>query len=384
VSINVTTTFSGCWYLNVYRPDGSLLTGGNNCGSSSFIDPLTLPAGTYTVLINPSGAGTGTATVRLYDVTDTTDTAVLGGPAVSVSVGTPGQVARLAFEGTAGQRVSVNSTSNFTGCWNLGLYKPDGSQLTNVFYCGSSIFVEPQLLPATGTYTVRVDPSGTGTGTANVRLYEVVDLTGTAEVGGPSVTNTIATPGQVARLTFAGTAGQRVSVNSVSNFNGSGCWNLGVYKPDGSQLSNTFNCGSTFVEPQALPVSGTYTLVIDPSGAITGTATVRLYDVVDLTGTLVINDPAVGLTTNAPGQNARLTFAGTAGQQVTVRVTGSTYSCVRVTLLKPDNTSVTNVFSCGSSFNLSTQTLPTTGTYAVTVDPNSASIGSISVRVTSP
>jgi len=85
-----------------------------------------------------------------------------------------------------------------------------------------------------------------------------------------------------------------------------------------------------------------------------------------------------------PGQNASYTFSGTTGQQATVRVTGSTISCVTVTLLKPDGTSMTSTFSCSSTINLATQTLPVTGTYTVTVNPNSSSIGSLNLSVTNP
>lgn len=383
VSVNSTSNFSGCWNLGIYKPDGTQLTNTFNCSSGIFLEPQALPAtGNYTLLINPSGAVTGAASVTLYDVVDVSGALAVGGSPVSVTTSTPGQVARLAFDGSAGQRVSVNSSSNFSGCWNLGIYKPDGTQLTNTFNCGSSIFLEPQALPTTGTYTLLVDPSGVMTGTATFRLYDVVDVTGTAAVDGPSVTTSISTPGQNARLTFGGTAGQRLSVNSTSTFGG--CWNLKISKPDGTQLSNTFSCGSTFVEPQALPVSGTYTLLLDPSGAATGQATVNLYNVVDVTGSLTVGGSTLTVTTNAPGQNAVLTFGGTAGQQVTVRATGGTFSCVRVTLVKPDGTSMTNTFSCGSAFNLATQTLPATGTYTITVDPNAASTGSIGIRVTSP
>ena len=77
-------------------------------------------------------------------------------------------------------------------------------------------------------------------------------------------------------------------------------------------------------------------------------------------------------------------MSGTSGQQATVRVTGSTFSCVTVTLLKPDGTSLTSTFTCGSNFNLATQTLAVTGTYTITVDPNSSSTGSLSLSVTNP
>jgi hypothetical protein len=37
-----------------------------------------------------------------------------------------------------------------------------------------------------------------------------------------------------------------------------------------------------------------------------------------------------------------------------------------------------------SSFNLSTQTLPSTGTYTILIDPDTTNTGSITVNVTTP
>src|SRR5207249_3763051 len=126
-----------------------------------------------------------------------------------------------------------------------------------------------------------------------------------------------------------------------------------ILKPDGNELSGVNLCdtSSAFLEPQTLPVSGTYTLVLDPYGAYTGQATLTLYNVVDVSGTITLNGPAVNVTITTPGQNAKLTFSGTAGQQVTVRVTSNTLGSVTVALLKPDNTSLTSTTSSSASFN---------------------------------
>lgn len=387
ISVNSTSgTFTSCWTVAILKPDGTQLTSVFSCGNGSFIEPQALPAtGTYTLLVDPSGAGTGQVTVSLFEANDVTGTITLNGPAVPVSLPTPGQNARLTFDGTAGQRVSINSISaTFTSCWNVALLKPDGSQLANVFSCGNSSFMEAQTLPTTGTYTVFVDPSGGGTGNVTVSAYDVVDVNGSITIDGAAVQSTIGTPGQTGRYAFSGTAGQRVSVNSISS-TFTGCWTIAILKPDGSQLSSVFSCGSSsFLEPQTLPTTGTYTLLVDPSGAATGQVNVNLYGVVDGTGSLTLGGPAVNVSITTPGQNAALTFSGTTGQQATVRVTTNTMSCVRVTLLKPDGTAMTNTFSCGSAFNLATQALTVTGTYTITVDPSGANTGSLNLSVTNP
>jgi hypothetical protein len=104
----------------------------------------------------------------------------------------------------------------------------------------------------------------------------------------------------------------------------------------------------------------------------------------DTTGTLTIGGAAVNVTLTTPGQNGSLTFTGTSGQQATVHVTSNTMSTVRVTLLRPDGTSMTSAFTSAASFNLATQSLTTTGTYTIKIDPDSSNTGSMSVSVTNP
>jgi hypothetical protein len=384
ISLNGSSTFTTCWNLGIFKPDGTQLTNTFSCGSNIFIEPVGLPdSGSYTVVLDPSGAGTGGGTATLWEVADTSGSITIGGPAVNVTLGTPGQVGRLSFTGTAGQRVSLNGTSTFTTCWNLGIFKSDGTQLANTFSCGSNIFIEPVVLPESGSYMVVFDPSGAGTGGGTATLYESNDVTGTIVVDGPSGTVQLPTPGQNGRLTFDGTVGQRISVNTSSSL--TSCWTVAILKPDGSQLAGTFTCGSApFIEPQTLPVTGTYTLLIDPSGAGTGQATATLYNVVDVTGSITLGGAAVNVNLTVPGQKASYTMSGPSAQQATVRVVGSTFSCVTVTFLKPDGTTLTSTFTCGSTFNLATQTLPVTGTYTITVDPNGASTGSLSLSVTNP
>lgn len=88
---------------------------------------------------------------------------------------------------------------------------------------------------------------------------------------------------------------------------------------------------------------------------------------------------ALSQATTVPGQNAKPTFSGTADQQISVALTNNTMAAVTVSLLKPDGTSLTSSTSSASSFTLSTQTLPTTGTYTVKIDPSGTNTGSISV-----
>jgi len=104
----------------------------------------------------------------------------------------------------------------------------------------------------------------------------------------------------------------------------------------------------------------------------------------DTTGTVTIGGSAVGVTLATPGQNGSLTFTGTSGQQATVHVTSNTMSTVQVTLFKPDGTQMTSAFTSATSFNLATQSLTTTGTYTIKINPDSSNTGSLNISVTNP
>ena len=91
---------------------------------------------------------------------------------------------------------------------------------------------------------------------------------------------------------------------------------------------------------------------------------------------------AVAVTLSTPGQNGTLTFSGTASQQVTVRLTSNLFGWVTVRLLKPDGSTLASQLGFGN-INLA-QTLPSTGTYTIVIDPSAAAVGSVNVAVTSP
>lgn len=398
VSVKMT---SGSWTggspsaADVYirKPDGTTLAN-QFTQTTAFLDTQTLPAtGTYTLITDPSGATTGGVTLTLYDVgADISGSITAGGSSVTVSPSIPGLNAVHTFSGTSGQRVSLKITS---GSWsggspsaaNVYIKKPDGATLATVFTQTTS-FIDVQTLPTTGTYTVLTDPSGASTGTLTLNLYDVpADASGSMTLGtGSSSANTV--PGQNSLLTFSGTASQRISlVISGGSLSGGVSGNSAtIYfkKPDGSTLTSVFVLTSGFIDAQTLPSTGTYTFLTDPSNSATGSFTLTGHDVTDSSGTVTINGGATTFSSSTPGQNGDYTFSGTASQQVTVSVASNTASCVTVTLKKPDGSTLTSTFSCGSSFSLSQQTLPTTGTYTIRVDPNNANTGSLNLSVTSP
>jgi hypothetical protein len=322
---------------------------------------------------------------------------VQNGPTVTVDLMTPpGRDAKLTFDGIAGEFVTVQGslTTGSLGCnWGLTILKADGTALPSpngTYSWGCSYkFLQPIQLPATGTYTVKIDQySASGVGIVDVNLYSFVHLTGTIAINGPAVTPNIIRPGQEAHYTFTGTQGQRVSAFITVNGNYNCGSFLAIQKPDGTPLISvpyeTYACSVQLLGPVALPSTGQYTLVVDPTIWGTGTSTVTLYEVVDQTGTITLNGPAVPATIATPGQIAAFAFTGTAGQRVSMlgQVTSGSYGCGNfLQLLKPDDTLLwaSSGGSCGSIF-VEPAILPVPGTYKVVVNPSLNQTGTSSIN----
>lgn len=385
VSLGVTSVTIPSSTVQIRKPDGTnvvLLSVGT---SGAFFDKQTLPVtGTYSIFVNPAYQYTGSMTLTLYDATDITGTITPGGPAVTPTITSPGQNAQYTWSGTAGQLISLRATNNTMSTF-VSVKKPDGTTLLSAgVTSGNALYFDRTSLPSTGTYTVLVDPSSTMTGSMTLTLYDVVDVTGPITPGGASVNAVLTTPGQNAEYTFAGNAGQNISL-SMSGITIS-LSVVAIKKPDGTTLTQTggISTSSAFIDRTSLPISGTYTIQINPSTYYVGNMTLTLHDLVDVGASLAINDPAAPVSITLPGQLANLTFSGTASQQVTVRITGNTTGVITVKLLKPDGTQLTSATASSSNFNLAQQTLPTTGTYSVVVDPATTNTGSVNVQVTSP
>ena len=99
-----------------------------------------------------------------------------------------------------------------------------------------------------------------------------IGAAGTFVIGDPAQTVAIARPGQTARYTFSGTVDQLLRLDwSSATVQGAATVSVSVLKPDGTTLSSgSFVNGATGgMNIAALPSTGTYTVVFDPSRAAT-------------------------------------------------------------------------------------------------------------------
>lgn len=391
ISLNITAISASlnCPTFSIVKPDGTYLMSPTlNCATSLFFDAATLPlTGTYTIVLNPPGAATGSATFTLYAVpADGSSAIAIGGPAVTLGNTVPGQNVNLTFSGSAGQRISMNATaiSSTLSCPAFAILKPDGTSLVaSNINCASSFFIDVTTLPVSGTYTIVMNPGGTTIGNATFALYEVPpDAGAVLTPGAAGVTLATTTPGQNVSLSFGGTAGQRISLNVTAIASFATCPSFSIIKPDGANLlAPTTSCSATFfVDVTTLPLSGNYTIVMNPTGASTGSANFALFEVpADTSATIAAGGAALTQATTVPGQNMRLTFSGTTGQRISLNVTAiaSTISCPSYAILNPDGSNlVAPVTKCGASNFIDLTTLPQSGSYTIIFNPSGANIGS--------
>ena len=394
----VSGNFSGTWNVNVRSPSGALVgTAWVQSNGYIFRDTLTLPneSGTYTIEVDPSGTLSGTVDVTAYDVHHVAGAVSPNSPPISVAIATPGQNGRLTFTGTTGQTISaamqLASAATYASTWYLRIKAPNGTDLRTAWVpTGNTwIFADAVTLTANGTYTVEVDPTAMQLGSVALSVYSLTQIQGPILTDGTSLNVPLLTPGQVGRLTFTAAAGQLVSaqVSPTSAPVLGGLWYLRIKKPDGTQLAVTSasNGSLVFLDTVTIPTAGTYTLEIDPEDMQTATVDARLYSVAHASGSVSVNGAAQPLSLATPGQNATVTFAGTASQVVRVRVTNNFVpGNTTVSLKRPDGSTITSKTSSLANFDLTAQTIATGGTYSIVVDPSSANSGAMSVAVVSP
>jgi hypothetical protein len=398
--------------VSLLSPAGTTVKSTSISGSG-FLDPAnycgnypcsvtTLPStGLYTLLLDPNGGDVGSIRTTLYSVpSDQTTSVNLGDPPVAISVSTPGQNSRVTFTGTQNHKLSVNMTAGtFSGtvtpACRISVFTSTGALVGTTQSCfTTAAFFDIGVLPASGTFSLVIDPVGNTTGGASVRLYDDTDINLAIAADGTSHTITTTVPGQNALLTFSGTTGQRIFgvVNGISGYTGLGFTFAQLQRVTSNQtLTFSVQDGSTFnicnsCDPQILPANDTYAIFLNPNGTDVGSATVTVYTVpTDFTSTIdTAGDPLL-ITTATPGQNAQVTFSATSGQTVTLGLTSGTYPATHclLSVKRPDGGFIAFSQDCsGPSHSFGPYSIPTTGTYTVVIDPQFAATGNVTLSVT--
>jgi hypothetical protein len=309
------------------------------------------------------------------------------GSATSFSISAANQIALFVFDRIAGQRFTLAFSSNFALA-HMQVLRPDGAMVYASGAIYPTSFYFPNVMTATmsGTYTVVFDPDDrygyVGNGTVTVNDVPP-DITGTIVAGGAPFTFVISTPAQNARITFVGTAGQRVALtdtNTTIGYSG-----FTIQAPDGSQVIYDPLGNNGVLGPVYLPLTGLYNVLVNPFDAYIGSMTLTLYNV----------DPDVSLTIPTDGtpttfsqtqwQRAYLTFTGAVGQHFTGTMSGTANSwpyCGRYVYVMDPNWGSMYGVGCGENATWGDRTLTTPGTYTIATGYDWGYTGAYTVRIT--
>ena len=123
------------------------------------VEPIVVgQTGHYHVFLNPDHVNTGSVTVHAYTVPpDMVDDVAVDGTPDAVPFTIPGQNAKLRFDGSAGQEVSLNLASSVADT-DFQILKPNGNVLYSGWVGTSGASSTRSRCPTDGTYKVVLDP----------------------------------------------------------------------------------------------------------------------------------------------------------------------------------------------------------------------------------
>ena len=271
-------------YVSLWGPHGEKLTynEGFREGEEVLIGPITLPStGTYTIMITPLETYTGSVKLQTDSVVDQTGEVkpTVEGAKAGVSITTPGQRAVFLVPGTTGEEVSLTTSStSFTGSYYVEWYNAAGERIYQEYWRETQDkFFPDQKFAGNETYTLIVRGGGASTGSTTITAYNASTVTGSITPGGEAVKLTVAAPGQKTRIKFPATESQLLTLvaSEVTVANG----RLSVWTPEETVLSGSETYFASGAKDEFTPSStGTYTILVSPEEADTGSMTLTLYE----------------------------------------------------------------------------------------------------------
>lgn len=156
--------------------------------------------------------------------------------------------------------------------------------------------------------------------------------------------------------------------------------------PDGKAVDGGFVASANSTEDWDSPVlaaSGIYTLKVNPQQIGTGAMTLTLSNPV-FVPEVTTTGPSISATVDRPGQDAETTFQAAAGENLTLGVSGNTFTkLISVTVLAPSGAKVIDkeTQSAGITHTFLLGGLPETGQYRVVIDPYQGGVGTVQLTL---
>jgi YD repeat-containing protein len=286
--VSTTSPAGQAVYVNIYRPDGGLITPGasyaqlSSVGATTTLSFPNLPAtGTYTAVVSTYLGQPATAQLSFVA---SGGGSLNGSPSPFVASGS-GQVLNLNFNATAGENLEltlnninlVGATSNY---FEVLVTNPSGTLVADSFCyvptanasCSLSLWNV-----SNGTYSVVATPYFGGTISFNA--FVLPDVVGPGLVSGTPTEFNLSS-GEVERVQFAGTAGGSATLQlaDVSTTPTNQNVYVYIYRPDVGVIE-TYNSyaslqtdSSGSIALSNLPVTGNYTAVITTGTGIPANA----------------------------------------------------------------------------------------------------------------
>ncbi|MCG5470710.1 VWD domain-containing protein [Micromonospora sp. LAH09] len=305
---------------------------------------------------------------------------------VNLEVTRAGATAAMKVPGRAGQKifVEVPAATVPDRCGVLVLLDPQGRQLATGCVISGVGFIDTTTLTATGDHQVVLDPWDADLGRATVRVVTVTDEDRTLTMDGPAVRATLAQPGAISRLAFAGRAGQKIFLQVTGATVPDRCNLLRLRGPAGDEVAT--GCvigGKGHVDGFVLPADGRYVLEVDGTSTDTGWGDVRLRDARDEQADSVADGRSTTLSVSRPGAVSRLRFPAAGGRRLVVEVTSASVPdrCAILTVTGPDGDAIGSGCVIGGTERFEVGPLTRGGTYALVLDPWADETGSATVTV---
>jgi YD repeat-containing protein len=340
----------------------------------------TVESATQTEITTAIPQGFSTGNVRISNVNGFAEKQLditSSGPSVGITpngyprtfnIVNAGQTLSLCFNGTANKNISLLLENVVFSSLLIKITAPSGSDVSSQTYSPTSgrIFIDSKLLSETGAYLIKLSSPVSQTGSLNFSLHEFEDLSVSITPDGSDTVLPIDKPGQNSNLTFNAVSGQKISLKLRST--GIAGLVVIILRPDGSIMLNNNVSSATFFDTMTLTVSGSYTITINPASYFTGSVTLNLYTVPsDISETASVGGDEVTVTTTTPGQNANVTFNGTANQSVSIKFTSVSLGG-NVLIKHPAGDIISSIVLSSSVRTIENLLLSTTGTYIVTTE----------------